>query len=270
MYEVYPTQTCLVALRCAAKMAEAASELELAARWRSDADRIQAGMLRLLRVGDITAPEWRVSFNSVLPSLMDCLAPAFLSQYCDGLDPNGWDKEMSRTTRNTLRRQLAQRSGQHRSFMGDGIGWLTHSALILDEMDDASKLLSNIAKYTYDKNMDYADDQRGIDWRKWAWIVPEGVNLLPDGSWYRLSDLSNGANQGPVMHALEACLGIDDTDPAHIKILPRLPHPLAGLDVDNLAIVIAHEGKTELARLSYTWRPGISFEAQKRPPPANA
>ena len=42
-----------------------------------------------------------------------------------------------------------------------------------------------------------------------AMAIPEGSNILPDGSWHRIGDLSNGANQGITLHALELCAGID-------------------------------------------------------------
>jgi len=44
---------------------------------------------------------------------------------------------------------------------------------------------------------------------KMAMAIPEGSNILPDGSWHRIGDLSNGANQGITLHALELCAGID-------------------------------------------------------------
>jgi len=260
MYEPYATYTCMVALRCSAQIADALGERELASRWRAYADRLQAGMVRLLKVGDHNNLCWRVSPYSVLPSLQDSLVQAWFSIYLDGYDPGRWDSMMTSITRNTLRRQLSQRYGHAPVLaMGYGQGWLTHAALMLDEMDDAGKLLWNLAKYTYDKNMDYVDPQRGIDWRKWLWIIPEGTCILPNGMWYRIGDLSNGANQGPAMHALEACAGIDDTDPQHVRILPRAPSPLAGIEVENFPVLIPAEKGLQVARLRYSWRKGGTF-----------
>lgn len=158
----------------------------------------------MLAVGPDHDRMWRVARNSVLPSLQDCLVQAWFSLYREGLDPQRMDEDLTPITRHTLRRQLNQRYGDTPVLgMGYGIGWLTHSALVLDQMDNAGRLLVSIARYTYDKNMNYADSTRGIDWRKWMWIIPEGANIMPDGRWYRICDLSNGANQGPAMNALE-------------------------------------------------------------------
>lgn len=270
MYEPYPTWTCCIGLRCSAQMADAMGEAELAERWRAYADRLQKGMLRLLRVGDHREHTWRVSPNSVYPSLQDSLVHAWFAFYFDGYDPAEWDQHLTPVTRNTLKRQLSQPYGHAPVLgMGYGQGWLTKSALLLDAMDDAGPLLWNIAKYSYDKNMDYVDEERGIDWRRWLYIIPEGANILEDGRWYRIGDLSNGANEGPPMHAIEICAGIDDTKPANLKILPRVPEPLTGIEVeDHFTLVPEGDGLTR-ARVGYTYTRGGAFELKSDLPLPN-
>lgn len=259
MYEPYPTYVCLVALRCSAQIAEAVGDLESTARWREYADRLVTGMIQQLRVGDHTNFMWRVSPFSVFPSLQDSLVQAWFSIYYDGLDPNRLHADMTQISRNTLVRQLNQEYGYAPVLgMGYGQGWLTKSALILDDMDSSGPLLWNIAKYSYDKNMDYVDESRDIDWRKWMWLIPEGANILPDGSWYRIGDLSNGANQGPAMHALALCAGVDDTNPRDLKILPRAPEPLTGIEISNFFALVPDGDGLRKARLEYRFiRPGV-------------
>ncbi len=179
---------------------------------------------------------------------------AWFSIYYDGLDPLRFDPQMTGITRNTLRKQLSYPYGHAPVLgMGYGMGWLTKAALILDEMDDAGPLLVNIAKYSYDKNMDYVDESRGIDWRKYLWIVPEGTNMLPDGRWYRVGDLGNGANHGPAMHAVELCAGIDDTKPADLKIIPRVPDPMGGIEIENFLTLVPDGKGLKRARVSYKY-----------------
>ncbi len=239
MYEPYPNYACMTALKCAAEMAEAAGEPQWAKKWRRYAATIRKGMVRQLIAGDFNNLVWRISPYSILTTFQDRLVQGWFSLYLDGLDPNRWDQEMLAITRNTFREHMNMPYGHAPVLaMGYGQGWLTHASLVLDEMDHAGKLLVNTAKYTYDKNMEYFNEDAGIDWRKWRWIVPEGVNLLPDGSWHRINDLSNGANQGPVMHALEASAGVDDSNPAHILIMPRVPDPLEGIEVTNHFVLI--------------------------------
>lgn len=239
MYEAYSNFACITALRCASLMADAIGDDQKALRWRTYAKRIQSGMLRQLIAGHKNKLTWRIPPYSILPSFQDRLVQAWFSQYYDGLNTRHWDQKMLEIKHNTFNEHMQQPYGHAPLLaMGYGQGWITHASLLLDELDHASKLLVNLAKCTFDKNMDYVDESRGIDWRKWMWIVPEGSNLLPDGSWYRINDLSNGANQGPAMHALEACAGVDDTNPDHIKIMPRIPEPLKGIEVDNFFVML--------------------------------
>lgn len=260
MYEVYASYTSMTALLCSAEMADAMGERALAQRYRDYAARIRSGMLRLLAVGPDHDRMWKVARNSVLPSLQDCLVQSWFGLYREGLDPQRTDQELTAISRNTLRRQLDQRYGDAPVLgMGYGIGWLTHAALVQDRMDNGGRLLRSIARYTYDKNMDYADPARGIDWRRWLWIVPEGVNIMPDGRWYRICDLSNGANQGPVMNALEVCAGVDDSQDGRLRLLPRIADPMSGIEVSDFRVMTGETGKQADTHIAYTYRRGESF-----------
>jgi len=254
MYEPYPSYVCLTGLRCSAQMADAVGDTESAAKWRSYADRIQKAMVRLLAIGDPGSRVWRQSRYSLFTTFQESLVQAWFAFYYDGIDPQRLDSEMTEISINTLKRQLGYPRG-HKPVMamGYGLGWITKAALVLDHMDDAGKLLCNIAKYSYDKNMDYVDEERGIDWRKFLWIIPEGTNLMPDGRWHRIGDLSNGANQGIILHALELCAGIDDTKPAELKIIPRVPNPLKGLEVTNFAVLIPNGQELAKAKINYSY-----------------
>ncbi len=258
LYEPYPTWLCCVGLRCSAQIADAVGDASSAFRWRAYADRLQEGMYRLLKVGDHNKFSWRVSPYSVYPSFQDSLVHAWFSIYYDGYDPMRWDEDMTSITRNTLERQFSQPHGPNAVLaMGYGQGWLTKAALLLDDMDNAGLALSALAKYVYDKNMNYVDPQHGIDWSRWLWIIPEGTNIMPDGSWYRIGDLSNGANQGPPLHALEVCAGIDDTRPQDLKIMPRVPDLLTGIEINRFPVLIPEgDGLTD-AFVDYIFeRPG--------------
>jgi hypothetical protein len=267
MYEPYPNYACMTALKCAAEMAEAAGDGDMAAKWRAYAETIRQAMLRQMVAGDFNNFTWRISPYSVLTTFQDRLVQAWFSLYLDGLDPARWDQDMLSITRNTFQEHMSMPYGHAPVLaMGYGQGWLTHASLLLDEMDHAGKLLVNAARYTYDKNMNYVNEADGVDWRKWRWIVPEGVNLLPDGSWHRINDLSNGANQGPVMHALEASAGVDDTDPWHIRIMPRLPDPLDGIEVENHFVLIPQNQGLKKTRIDYRYEKSGTFTLESADP----
>ena len=65
---------------------------------------------------------------------------------------------------------------------------------------------------------------------------------------------------------MEVCVGIDDTKPADIKIMPRVPRPLKGIKVaDWITLIPAADGLDKAkVRYSYT-RPG-RFEMQSNKP----
>ncbi|MEN8255493.1 MAG: hypothetical protein ABFR33_08495 [Verrucomicrobiota bacterium] len=254
MYHPYPTYTCQQALLCCADMADAAGKTEEAEKWRSYAERIQTAMVRLLARGEQSQRKWLQSRLSVLPSMQDSLVTAWFSIYREGLDPVKFDPEIRRISQNTLDDQLGQNFGHKPVLgMGYGIGWLTHAALALDAIDDADKMLVNMARYTYDKNMNYVDESRGIDWRHFQWVVPEGSNILPDGSWYRIGDLGNGANQGPCLHALEICAGVDDTQPQTVKILPRVGASMSGIEVEDFPVMVDDGSGIRSTKIDYEY-----------------
>ena len=261
MYGVYASYTSYIGLLCSEEMAKAMGEATLAKKYKDYADRIRNAMLRLLAVGPDNNRTWRVTRNSVLPSLQDCLVQTWYSLYKEGLDPQKMDEDMTPISRNTLKSQLNQRYGDAPVLaMGYGIGWLTHSALVLDQMDNAGRLLINIARYSYDKNMDWVDEKQKKDWRKWMWIIPEGSNIMPDGRWYRICDLSNGANQGPAMNAMEICAGVDDAKSERVRLLPRIPDPLTGLEVSNFQVITSDGIKNISPLINYTYERGKSFK----------
>lgn len=256
-YDLYAAYNCLNALRCSAQIADAKGEADMAKRWRAYADRIESAAMRLLLVYSGTdGYQWKMLKN--WSTGQSSLSQVSMSMYLEGLDPNRWKPQATQISRNTLKRQLGMPYGFRPCLaMGYGQGWLTQCTLLLDDVDSAGELLTCIAKYSYDKNMNYIDEARGIDWREYQWQIPEGSNLMPNGMWHRTDELSNGANQGIVLHALAVCAGVDDSDPGHIRILPRAPKLMTGIEVTGRDVVIAASGKTSKARVSYRFeRPG--------------
>ncbi len=254
MYQIYPSFACLTGLKCSADIADAMGEKQLAEKWRKYADKIKTAAVRLLTYGNYNNRVWEMCPYSVLPSFQDTLVQFWMSHYIDGLTLDDLENKMKTVSLNTLDRQLGYKYGNKPVIaMGYGIGWLTHASLVADRMDRAGQLLKNMAKYSYDKNMEYYDEERGIDWRKWRWIFPEGSNIMPDGRWYRINDLSNGANQGPAMHALKMCAGIDDTDEDNPKIVPRIPDPFSGIEVEDYSMMVKKGGKLEKIAVNYQY-----------------
>lgn len=257
-FQTYPTYACMLALKASAEMADAAGKDEDAARWRSYAARIRKALVDEMAVGEPGQETWKFAHHSVFPSHNEAMVQAFMSIYLEGYDHNDWDPELAEITRRTLHERINRPNmGRAVIAMGYGQGWLLHSSLAFDELDASSRALRDLAMFMWDKNMDFRDEERGIDWRRWQWLLPEGVNVLPDGSWHRIGDLTNGANAGPSSHALLFSAGVDDTRPDRIRILPRVLDPMTGLSVENLQTVVAGGG---VARVAYDYQLGEHFE----------
>lgn len=261
-YQTYPTFASYIALRLSAKKAEAVGDTEHYEKWTSHADRIYQAMLAELAIGEPGEEVWKVAFHSVFPSYNEALVQTFLSAYLEGYHWADWDDALRAITRRTLDERLQRpNSGRAVIGMGYGQGWMLHAALAFDEMDAVDQLINDLAVYTYDKNMNYHDPTRDIDWRHLQWIIPEGTNILPDGSWYRISDLGNGANQGPSMQAILYSAGVDDSQPERIRLLPRIADSMTRMELHGLQTVVASgDGGTEIALVSYDYHPGKYFQ----------
>ncbi len=261
MYELYPSFACMIALECSSQIARSLGKIQQANKWEKYALRISNKLIARLTFNTPQGRIWRVCKNSVWPAYMESLCEAYLSIYHEGLDKSWWNQEFSQITENTFKVRAAQKPHYAQVLgMGYGQGWLTHSALVLDQMDIAGKCLVNIAKYSYDKNTDFVSDK--VNWKRWMWLIPEGTNILPDSSWYRIGDLTNGANQGPCIHAIELCAGLDDIDPLHIKILPRIPSPLTAIEVKNLYAMIPSKNGLQKISINYSFKKNEYFHLQ--------
>jgi len=84
---------------------------------------------------------------------------------------------------------------------------------------------------------------------------------LPHWSFVLNSPLAAGANQGIAMHALELCAGIDDTNPENLKILPRAPKPLSGLEIKDFPAIIPNS-RTKI-NYSFNLNP-LSFKLKSK------
>ncbi len=110
------------------------------------------------------------------------------------------------------------------------------------------------ARYTYDKNMNYADSTRGIDWRKMDVDHPRRGEhharrpLVPH--------LRPGATEPirPAMNALEICAGVT-TARRPGTAAAAYPDPLNGLEVTGAFAWMTRSGdRLESATIDYAYR----------------
>lgn len=242
-YSVYADVACIEALRALADMADSIGESEKASVWR-DASRImhEACKDAYIVVDPKFGRTWTLD-SSGWPDRSTVMGPIILPPdrtgfLCAARDP--W-KPYNEAA---YQRQITA----HKPFgffgvaMGYGQGFVTQSALLLDKMNDATKMLQWAAKATYSSFFK-------------PYIVPEGCEVDPTGTfWHRTGDLGNGVQQAEIVKALRIVIGVDDTSTDALRICPRLPNGWTGIDVTDYPVLISRAGKPETARVSYKLR----------------
>jgi len=234
------------------EMAESIGKDKEAAKWRARAEKMEQGMERnyIERIGN-NPPMWTRK-DAGWVYLSSHLAPLIFLTDRRGFKPEDDNPEWREINRVTYQRKIDKWSGkapmdndpwwwylpeenryrndpemhfpERGNFtvaMGYGQGFLTQSALLLDEMEHAEAMLEFATKATY-----YADYN--------SYIVPEGVEFHPDGkSWFRTGDLGNGFQQASIMKVIRLVIGVDDTNPKALTLIPRIPKSWTGMSVDK-------------------------------------
>ena len=251
-YTIYADYPCMEGLLGFAEMAESIGKNKEAEKWRARAEKMKKGMEKnyIERIGN-KPPMWTRK-DAGWVYLSSHLAPLIFLSDRRGFKPEDDDPEWREINRVTYKRKVDKWSGkapmnddewwwylpeenkyrnhkelyfpEHGNFtvaMGYGQGFMTQAALLLDEMKDAEAMLDFTAKATY-----YAGYK--------SYIVPEGVETSPDGkSWFRTGDLGNGFQQASIMKVIRLVIGVDDTNPKELTLIPRIPKSWKGMSVDK-------------------------------------
>ena len=251
-YTIYADYPCMDGLLGFAEMAESIGKNKGAEKWRNRAKKMKIGMEKnyIERIEN-KSPMW-TRHHAGWSYLTSHLAPLIFLSDRRGFKPEDDDPEWRKINRVTYKRKVDKWSGKapvnddkwwwylpeenryrnHKEIyfpelgnftvaMGYGQGFMTQSALLLDEMKDAEAMLDFTAKATY-----YADYK--------SYIVPEGVETSSDGkSWFRTGDLGNGFQQASIMKVIRLVIGVDDTNPKGLTLIPRIPKSWKGLSVNK-------------------------------------
>ena len=116
--------------------------------------------------------------------------------------------------------------------MGYGQGYLTSAMLMLDLVDEYTDCVNASANLCY-----HHTDV--------PYVVPEGVICHGSGQyWYRNSDLGNAVQQAEIVKEARLMLGVDDFDPAALRIIPRLPSTMTAMEAKGFPVVTSGGVKT--------------------------
>jgi len=240
-YEVFTNTLGAEALRQYAEMARALGDGEHARRWLSYAERIETAMLkRCTETHPVYGQVWRVHPNSIWPHFDERLAPVFELPYLKGFDKSRLSEDWLRVSRNSLKLQIGNPPDyQHGLGLGYGQGWVTPTAMLLDEMGTARPLLENLARYMYFPRHPYPFT--GI----------EGIVVNEDGD-FRVRNGTIGIDEGLfVTRVFRVMMGVDDTQAGVLSLMPRLPDGFPTISVAHHPFSIATGAGEVTGKVTY-------------------
>ena len=233
-------------LKAYAKLANQNGDKVKEQRWNQYADKLHDGIMSMFttthpRYGkifvDVNYDCWTYEYKRFIPLF---LAPDFTTY-----DLNIQDPELYRICYNTY---LAQKedffsydSGRQ---MGYGQGYITETAILLDDFIDMKGYLEEAAAMCY-HHSDY------------NYIVPEGVIMHPSGKfWFRNSDLGNNVQQAEIVKAGRLLIGLDDLNPEKgLNIIPRLPASWMTIDVQKYPVIATdNKGNSIRTNVNYQYK----------------
>jgi hypothetical protein len=241
--EIWTDFACYAGLLASIAMANARGDGEVAARWTAYGERLKKGMLAHLVVESPTyGKTWRYLPACLWRDYNHALAPVIDMADILGLDISGMDREMLEISRNTYAERIRRGPGGSKYYtfvraFGYGQAFITEAALLLDEMEDATRLIEAIARYMYSPF-------------HLPWVCSEGVAVHETGRyWYRTGGVGNEVQIASAVRVMRMIAGIDDYNPPAFRFIPRLPLGWESVTAEDVPV------PGTLLRMSYR-RPG--------------
>ncbi len=242
-HTIFCDTPCYYGLLAYAEMASAAGRIDYAQRWLQTADRLKQAMdayypRNVDPWGDVWKPDqglWGYEHGILAPII-------------HGADLYGFDvarrmpAEWAERTRRSYRMQLTRNKPEWcaPAGFGYGQGYITESALLLDEMDDARHMAEWMARLCYAPGLPH------------PWRAPEGAIVAEDGSrWRRWGDLGNLYQMAETVYNLHIMAGVDDWGDDVVRIMPRCPAGWRGIDVTDWPVT---QSGSRSAKVSYRVR----------------
>lgn len=240
-HSVYADAVCLDALRALAQMADSIGKTNSAGPWRARANEMQKAIAENYIVSDPKYGRVWTLADAGWPDKPTVLGPLIFVADYRGFAPQDDDPQWRSVNEAAYQRLIdtCRPFGFYGWAMGYGQGFVTESALLLDRMRDATKMLDWVAKEIYDP-------------RFGSFIVPEGVQLDPTGRfWYRAGDLGNGVQEAEIVKVLRLVIGVDDTRPNRLQFYPRMPFGWKKISAAKYPVLFGQSGNLETAHLNY-------------------
>ncbi|MHB1484403.1 MAG: hypothetical protein ACYCYI_07030 [Saccharofermentanales bacterium] len=212
-------------------------------RFNLYAQRLMASMKKSLTETDEKyGTVWKYFYRSSWQDFNETLAPVFCAIDVYGLDSSKIDPEVMRITRNTYDMLIHRGEGGSKYYYytrsyGYGQSFIMEAALLLDEMEDFEKLAELASRYMYSK-------------REHRWLCAEGSIAHESGKyWYRHNGIGNEVQVASFIRVIRIMLGIDDANPDHLFIFPRIPETYLPAIITDYKVVALCNGKPETCTL---------------------
>jgi len=244
-YTLYCNFPCYLGLLMYAEMADSIGAEEYAVKWGTAAKRLKNNMLDYFASDDsIHGKIWRkVGFfhENILMTQKE-----YTGFDLTGKLPPEWIQRSRNTYLKTrdVKPDYHGTSGHGKDLKPDyygmvGLGYdhgiMTQTAMMLDEMDDVTKWMKNLAHLCYSPRLPK------------PFIVPECASVdVKRGIIRRQGDLGNGYQQAETVNSILLCAGVDDNIPGTLKIMPRLPEKW-DMKISNYPAIVYFNGQSYTA-----------------------
>ena len=218
-YEIYSSYNCLHGLKLSIRLAEQLGKKNEVEKWTALWKRLRQGLLDNLVDQDEFGPIWHTDEHCNWQDHAHKLAHIQLAPDGVTYTPledytklDATEQKYLEISRNSYRYLMKAKNYNCLRMYGYGQGMMTQSALLLDEMADASQFLDMLLRYSYLPNLD-------------GWATPEGIITHRSGKYYLAVNGYSGqdAHIADSLKAVRLMLGIDDNDPARFRLIPRFP-----------------------------------------------
>jgi hypothetical protein len=245
-YDVYSSYNCLHGLKLAIRMAEQLGKSDEVKRWKTLYARLRQGILDNLIDQTDAGPVWHTYPHCDWQDHAHKLAHIQLATEGDTYTPlqdyakgDNVDRQYLEISRNTYRYLMRKKDYNCLRMYGYGQGMMTQAALLLDEMNDAEHFVTMLVRHAYLPHLA-------------GWGSPEGIITHRSGKYY----VAVNGYQGQDSHiadstkALRLMLGVDDNDPAHLRLVPRFPASWSNLAIADFPVLTGKQRQ----KLAYTYR----------------
>lgn len=240
-YSVYPDAVCVSALEALAQMADSIGESQSAAAWRDRAEKMKQAIPARYLISDPKYGQvWTLDFAG-WPNQSTVLGPLIFRADYEGFAPEDDHPDWRKANEAAYQRLIDSYKpfGFYGCAMGYGQGFVTQAALLLDRMHDASTMLNWTAREVYDPQIH-------------SFVVPEGAQIDPTGHYmFRSGDHGNGVQEAEIVKAIRIVIGVDDTQPGRVRVMPRMPYSWSEISIRRYPVLFSRNGKTETALLDY-------------------